>query len=260
MLKRKNNEFKLLFRNHQFFFFSEAHTQVTVGNINTACIWDVSYGKKWSTEQWGWKQWGISALVWRRRFVEEKTVITALYSHSDRGRGQPLLVSMVCMSRERSWCTKCWEPLSESFSNLKGMIEIRKWFKNCPHIYIYSCFGESNSDFGEGCSLVGGLEELNSVFPWFISKVAPGCKPTIFCRKGEKRAEGREEIKTNRGLRFSEETEVCGEEMRDFSIHSINIAQTWCCSRTETNTKHACALGNFELIIGNSDRFLNLNH
>lgn len=243
-----------------FFFFPEAHTQVTVGNINTACIWDVSYGKKWSTEQWGWKQWGISALVWRRRFVEEKTVITALYSHSDRGRGQPLLVSMVCMSRERSWCTKCWEPLSESFSNLKGMIEIRKWFKNCPHIYIYSCFGESNSDFGEGCSLVGGLEELNSVFPWFISKVAPGCKPRILCRRGEKRAEGREGIKTNRGLRFSEETEGCGEEMRDFSIHSINIAQTWCCSRTETNTKHACALGNFELIIGNSDGFLNLNH
>lgn len=38
-------------------------------------------------------------LFGEKGLVEEKTVITPLYSHSD-GRGQPLLVSMVCASKE----------------------------------------------------------------------------------------------------------------------------------------------------------------
>lgn len=71
---------------------------------------------------------------------------------------------------------------------------------------------------------MGGLEELNSVFSMFISKVAPGCKPGVPYRRVEIRAEGREGIKTNRGLGFNEETEGCGEERRDFAARSIRYS------------------------------------
>lgn len=120
------------------FFFQKPTPKWQLVILKSACIWDMSYEKKWSAEQSGWKQWGISALVWRKRFVEEKTVITPLYSHSD-GRGQPLLVSMVCVSKEYSWYRKGWEPLSQGFSNWKGMIEIQKMIqKLSTHLYLFS--------------------------------------------------------------------------------------------------------------------------
>lgn len=187
-----------------FFFFQKPTLKWQLVILNSACIGDMSYGKKWSTEQSGWKQWGISALVWRKRFVEEKTITTPLYSHSD-GRGQPLLVSMVCVSKERSWCRKGWEPPSESFSNLKGMIEIQKWFKNCPHISIYSRFGDSS----RGMLCGGRTWRAQLSFPLVHLQ---GGKLRIPCRRGEARAEGKRGIETNRGLRFSEEKEGCGEE------------------------------------------------
>lgn len=100
--KRKDNKFNFLFTNLFIFFFQKPTLKWQLVILKSACTGDMSYGKKWSTEQSGWKQWGISALVWRKRFVEEKTIITPLYSHSDR-KGQPLLVSMVCASKEHSW-------------------------------------------------------------------------------------------------------------------------------------------------------------
>lgn len=168
------------------FFFQKPTLKWQSVILKSACIWDMSYEKKWSAEQSGWKQWGISALVWKKRFVEEKTVITPLYSHSD-GRGQPLLVSMVCVSKEYSWYRKGWEPLSQSFSNWKGMIEIQKNDSKTVHTSIFILILVSQA---EGCSLVRGLEELSSDFPWFNSNVAPGSKPRVPSRRGEIKSRG----------------------------------------------------------------------
>lgn len=67
--KRKDNKFNFLFRNHVFliFFFQKPTLKWQLVILKSACTGDMSYGKKWSMEQSGWKQWGISALVWRKR-------------------------------------------------------------------------------------------------------------------------------------------------------------------------------------------------
>lgn len=69
--------------------------------------------------------------------------------------------------------------------------------------------------------MVGGLEEHNCVLPWFSSKVAPGYKPRIPCRKEEIRAQEGEIQKTDRGLRFNEGTKGLLQRKERF-CHSWN--------------------------------------